>query len=269
MCGTMAAQVAFSAIFFFILHILWQKRHTFGIFLLCLYLFVIYIKLSSRKGEGRVPAISFNLWSITSGWYYVFVTDLLFAALECVRASYRIKKSWKMYMSVVSLISFLLSAINSSVLEIQLWTIFIKFVQQSPHEKAMLPVPRQPTWTKFVHPLVSLLEHKAISLVGPPLQQKQKSSRVLGLQIWHENSVSLRRDAGMHLVWKVLLGAHIPEQVTSGPASWVSLWPHLAQRSLKLSEASRISAAMAAPSYPGTRSAATDVPSRSRLANWK
>ena len=46
---------------FFILHILWQKRHTFGIFLLCLYLFVIYIKLSSRKGEGRVPAISFNL----------------------------------------------------------------------------------------------------------------------------------------------------------------------------------------------------------------
>ena len=102
---------------------------------------------------------------------------------------------------------------------------------------------------------------------GPLLQRKQKSSRVPGLQIWHVNLVSLQREAGRHLEWNVLRGAQIPEHIISGPSVCVSFWPHLAHKSRRLSEASKISAAIVAPSWPGTRSCASDVPSRSLLAN--
>ena len=104
-----------------------------------------------------------------------------------------------------------------------------------------------------------------MSPVGPSLQQKQKSSRVPGLHTSHLKFGSLCLDAQMHNEWKVRCGAQMPVHIKSKPS--LSLQPHLAHRSRKLSEASKISAAMVPPSYPGTRSAVTEVPWSNLFAN--
>lgn len=107
---------------------------------------------------------------------------------------------------------------------------------------------RHVTCTKLLHPLVSLLRHSLMLAFGPPLQRKQKSSLVLGLQIWQLKLTLARHDEGTQREWNVLRGAQIPVHIKIGPPSFVIFWPHFEHKSRTLSEASSTSAAIVAPS---------------------